>query len=413
MDFSTLGISPPYIEILKHRGIESPTEIQQRVIPFLLEKPPSPAGQSGGFPPANLIFTAPTGSGKTLAYLLPIFQKLNLIEGRNTLQALILAPTHELCSQIKKELESLSTVTSAEKTISRPILLIGSVPLNRQIETLKKNKPMTAVGNPARVLQLIRMKKLSLRSLRFLVLDEGDRLMAEELFPETSVVFSTAFNEKTDRLRQPDCRFIACSATFSAKSRERLFSLGPQNGPDWKYIETKAATVLQQNIEHWAFFAEKRKKISLLRSLLAAAQTKTGLKALVFCSRGGDAGNIVSQLQYHHLAAGGIWGDMDRKLRKTSLDDFRKGSLSVLVSSDLACRGLDIEGISHVIALDIPENHETYLHRAGRTGRAGKQGIMVSIGNEAELRCLQRIEKKLGITVYPKELYGGRIIVPE
>jgi superfamily II DNA/RNA helicase len=121
-------------------------------------------------------------------------------------------------------------------------------------------------------------------------------------------------------------------------------------------------------------------------------------------------GNIVSQLQFHHLAAGGISGDMDKKARKGALDNFRKGGISILAATDLACRGLDMEGISHIIALDVPDSEEAYLHRSGRTGRAGKQGIMVSIGNEAEMRRLAGIEKKLRITVYPKELYGGRIL---
>jgi superfamily II DNA/RNA helicase len=268
------------------------------------------------------------------------------------------------------------------------------------------------------------MKKLSLGCLSFLVLDEGDRLMADELFPETrelcAMIRSPAGGGKNggdlpDRAGPGSAGpcFIACSATFSGKNRERLFTLGVrgqgQTQP-WRIIEENDAAVLQKHIEHWALFAEDRKKIQLLRSFLAAAKPK---KALVFTTRGGQIGNIVSQLQFHHLAAGGIWGEMDKQARKAAMDNFRKGSLAILAATDLACRGLDIEGISHVIALDVPDSAEAYLHRAGRTGRAGKHGIMVSIGNEDEMRQLARIEKMLGITVYPKELYGGRVMAPD
>jgi superfamily II DNA/RNA helicase len=178
----------------------------------------------------------------------------------------------------------------------------------------------------------------------------------------------------------------------------------------WDTLEKNNAAVLQKAIEHWAFFGEERRKIPLLRSILAAAKPE---KTLVFTGRGGQLGNIVSQLRYHHLSAGGIGGDMDKKGRKEAMDAFRRGKLKILVATDLACRGLDVEGISHVIALDIPRSDETYLHRAGRTGRAGKRGIMASIGAEEELRNLARIEKKLGIIVYPREVYGGRILAPD
>jgi superfamily II DNA/RNA helicase len=162
-------------------------------------------------------------------------------------------------------------------------------------------------------------------------------------------------------------------------------------------------------VEHWAFFCEGRRKTGLLRSFIAAADPE---KALIFTGRGGEAGNIAAKLQHHKLAAGCLWGEMDKKSRKQALDDFRSGRIRFLVTSDLAARGLDIYGITHVISLDLSGDPDAYIHRAGRTARAGKRGIMVTIGDEAELRRLSAIEKRLGITVYPKELYGGRIAAP-
>jgi superfamily II DNA/RNA helicase len=405
-----LGITPFLCTRLLERNIQSPTEIQRLVIPRLL------SGE-------NLLFQAPTGTGKTFAYLLPLFQRLFADPGgiQGKVRLLICAPTLELCSQIKGEADFLlnkrpvadalvagtgtaavdaaTTGTAAStETVLRAALIIGSADIKRQIEILKKEKPTVVVGNSVRLLQLARMGRLKLDGVRAVVLDEGDRLVTKEMREETEALLR--FVPAEDR------QMAACSATFSAKSRERLFALF---GHSCTAVFIQAQEKIT-GIEHWAFFAENRKKISCLRSLLAAAKPK---KALVFTARGGDAGNILSQLQYHHFAAGGIWGDVEKRVRKAAMDGFRQGNLSVLVASDLACRGLDIAGISHVIALDVPDDSELYLHRSGRTGRTGKRGIMASIGNEEELRHLQKIEKKLGITVYPKELYGGRILAPE
>jgi superfamily II DNA/RNA helicase len=138
---------------------------------------------------------------------------------------------------------------------------------------------------------------------------------------------------------------------------------------------------------------------------------------LVFTSRGDEAGTILAKLQHHHISAAGLFGKINGKPlssgeRKAALDLFRSGKIDVLISTDLAARGLDIANVSHVIALDVPEDREVYIHRAGRTGRAGKRGIMITIGDETQMRLLASLEKKLKIKVIPKELYEGRICAP-
>jgi superfamily II DNA/RNA helicase len=449
MTFTELGIKNEFTRTLGSRNIKEPSEIQRLVIPALLASGPSgmpegsaatsdasavtsggSAATSGGSAGAvNLLFSSPTGTGKTLAYALPLLQQMaRYTEGpaggredfsrefRRGPELFVLAPTYELASQIKKELDALlpaafgGSPDSAADTISpvpRSTLLIGSAPFDRQIDALKKH-PAAVVGNPARVLQLVRMKKLSLRALRRLVLDEGDRLVADELFPETAELCRLAFPPGTPAADDPalrERRIIACSATFSGKNRERLFSLAPD--ARWEIVTQKENDILRKNIEHWAFFAEEREKTDLLRSFMAAAKPA---KALVFTSRASQVGRIVFRLQNHGLAAAGLWGDMDKKARKAAMDGFRKGNIPILVSSDLTARGLDVDRISHIIALDIPDSEETYIHRAGRTARAGRRGIMASFGDEEELRRLARIEKKLGIAVFPKALYAGRVL---
>ena len=395
--FADLGVSPVFIERLAARSISRPTAIQRLVVPSLL----------GG---RKVIFRSATGTGKTFAYLLPALGSLPA--GSDGAEApppspyrgpevLICAPTFELCSQIKSEIDFLFGEQSGSAA-----LLIGSVSLNRQIEGLKKNKPRVAVGNPGRLLVLAKMGKLKLRGLRFLVFDEADRLAAEESREEIREFARLAERE----LRGRDYAAAACSATVSGGIAELLAPLF--DGAE--IVSSDEQEILRERIEHWALFSESRRKIQTLRSLLAALTAgKAGRKVLVFAGGNDDAGKVLSQLQHHHLSAAGLFGAMDKRDRKAAVEAFRSGSIKVLVASDLAARGLDIPGVSHVIALDVPGSAESYIHRAGRTGRAGKRGVMVSIGDEVAMRRLSALEKKLGIIVRPKELSNGKIVAPD
>ena len=403
-DFTSLGVLPVFAEKLKERGIGGPTAIQRLAIPPLL------AGQS-------LAFRSATGTGKTFAYLIPALQRmLGDIESAAAfryqgLRVLLCAPTYELCSQIKEEVDFLLAPALAAlgqaAHYAPSSLLIGSVSLNRQIENLKKNKPLTAVGNPGRLLMLAKMGKLKLRGLRFLVLDEADRMTVAESRAETAALLR--FIDQSSGAGEGGLTAAACSATIADGTRDSLAEMLPV----FRQAETLASDereILRERIEHWAIFSEGRRKTQTLRSFLEAAKPK---KALVFAGRNDQAGKIAAALQYHHVSAAGLYGGMDKKERKQAADGFRSGKITALVSSDLAARGLDFPGISHVIALDVPEDPDVYIHRAGRTARAGKRGIMVSIGDEAEMRRLAALEKKLNIIVQPKDLYRGRVCKPE
>jgi superfamily II DNA/RNA helicase len=392
--FGDLGVSPFFASRLEDRGILKPTDIQRLVIPRLLE---------GG----NTLFRSATGTGKTFAYLIPFLQRILEYPASNGPAAgkaagsaigpilLVAAPTYELCAQIKEEADFL--LKAAVPPDTRVSLLIGSANLARQIEALKKEKPAVAVGNPGRLHLLARMGKLKLRDTRFLVLDEWDRLISPETLEETVSLLGLAARGPTGLL------WAACSATLQGKNREQLLAL---LGEDCETVETEEQEILRERIGHWAIFSERRGKIDTLKSFLSAARPK---KALVFSGGGGQPGIILSRLRYSRISAAGLWGDMDRKTRKDAVDGFRSGKYPVLVSSDLAARGLDIPGVTHVIALDVPADGEIYVHRAGRTGRAGKRGLMVSIGDGEEMRRLAVLEKKLGLAVYPKALFRGRI----
>jgi superfamily II DNA/RNA helicase len=409
--FEDLGVLPFFSARLGRRNIYKPTDIQQKVIPELLE------GRS-------LAFRSATGTGKTFAYLVPLVQRLvsdaGPAEGAAGAYAgpaiLILAPTSELCSQIKAEAdfllgESAPAAPAEDPADSRlpaaarlPVagLLIGSGNLKRQIETLKKDRPAVAVGNPGRLLLLAKMGKLRFGGLCSLVFDEGDRLAADDLRGEPLDLLEGLARSRSGGI--PGLVRAACSATLSLKNLESLL---PLVGEDLAVVETDEQEILRERIQHWAIWSEGRRKVETLRSFLAAAQPE---KALIFTGRSWDAEHIVPRLG--HLPAAALYGHMEKKRRRGAVAAFRSGKVRLLVSSDLAARGLDIPGITHVIALDVPPEADLYTHRAGRTGRAGKRGIMVSIGDETEMRRLALIEKRLGLTVYPKELCRGRIVAP-
>jgi len=395
-DFAGLGVLPEFAERLDKKSVTKPTAVQRLVIPKLLEN-------------KSVIFRSATGTGKTLAYLLPGLRLLLDGAGRpyQGPRLLVCAPTLELCSQIKDEIDFLLEGKSGVNVS----LLIGSINLSRQIDGLKKSKPLAVVGNPGRLLLLAKMGKLKLRDLSFLVLDEADRLTSPECRDETAAFAGlvaaeqkrrTGNGEQGTSADRRDLVIAACSATVSAKTKELLKGLLDSA----ELLETDEQEILRDRIAHWAIFSESRDKNQTLVSFLAAAKPK---KALVFTGRSNEAEKITSILQRKKIAAAALFSRMDKKERKTAMERFRSGKASVLVSSDLSARGLDIPGISHVIALDVSEDKDVYIHRAGRTARAGKKGIMVCIGDELEMRRLAALEKKLGITVYPKELYGGKV----
>jgi len=361
MDFIQLGVTPCLIKCLEKRSISKATDIQTKIIPHLA------AGES-------VLFTSATGTGKTFAYLLPILSKLlETQEPENTDNFkgpffVIIAPTLELCTQIKSELDFLT-----QEINIRSSLLIGSFNIDTQIEKLKKTRPNVVVGNPGRLLVLAKMGILKLSNVQFLVIDEADRLVSDELLDETSelckIIWKYTGKAKTNLV------FAACSATINKKNREKLlfnFYNKSKNHDDIKFIESDDQEILREKIEHWAIFTERRRKDQTLRSLLSALNTKKSkVKALIFTSRNDEALFALSRLQHHNVSAAGLFGKAGKKPissadRKIALDSFRDGNVMALVSTDLAARGLHIQGITHVIALDVPADSEVYIHRSGR-----------------------------------------------
>ena len=365
------NLSETIKEKLSTLNITEPTKVQDKIIPLIEE------GKS-------VLFQSETGTGKTYAYLLPLVNKLEQDQDKINLKILVCAPTFELASQINAAAKKITDRKTA--------LIIGGAPVKRQIETLKE-KPQIIIGTAARLVELIRLKKIKTQSLYALVFDECDRLLKKESF------------EDTDNLRNcvsKDCQIIGCSATIN-KSARIFFA-------DSESVIMPQEFILSNNIEHWAIYAELREKIEFLRKFLAAE--KPG-KALIFTSRADQVENIYNKLTYKHVECMALHAKADKQLRKAAIDKFRSGKCKVLITSDLGARGLDIPEITHIIQMDLPEDDDFFIHRAGRTARAGKHGINVVIGDEFEMRRYAALEKKFGLKVYPKQIRNGKICAPE
>lgn len=371
--FSNLGLKESIIQILSKLDISTPSLIQQKTIPEVLQN-------------KNVVFESETGTGKTFAYLLPLIQNLENCKS-NEDKIIILAPTYELASQIK--------LTASQVTSLKASLFIGGTPIKRQIEVLK-DKPQIIIGNPSRILELIHLKKLKTSNVRALVLDEADRLVSVEIADETKKLISTI---------PCDAQFIACTATLNQNTKHTLNGLFS----NLSEIILPKEDILSKKITHYALFAESRDKISTLKSFILAENPE---KVLVFTSRADQVENIAQKLQYKKVDCMALHAKTDKKERKAAIDRFRNGKCRILITSDLASRGLDIPGITHIVQMDLPSNEDFFVHRSGRTARAGKSGINVVIGDEYEMRKYAALEKKFGLKVYPKMLYKGKLVNP-
>jgi superfamily II DNA/RNA helicase len=374
MAFADLDVSPDLVAALARQRITEPTAIQVAALPALL------AGK-------DAYLNSETGTGKTLAYLLPIFCRLDATQ--EATQAVILAPTHELAIQIQRQCCDLAQ--NAGRPI-RTLLLIGGTPMDRQIDKLK-TKPHIVVGSPGRVRELIGMGKLKVQAVRSVVIDEADRSLAGESLPAIQAIIRAAPGGR---------QLIFASATEQPESTAALATLAP----DLVMLQTGAAPV-NENIEHLYLVCEGRDKPEVLRKLLHALRPE---RALVFVHRNETAEEVAAKLAHHGTPVADLHAALDKRDRKRAMDDFRSARVHVMIASDVAARGLDIPGITHVLNLDVPTQSKAYLHRVGRTARAGARGQAVTLMTEDEVRLVRRYENELGIVMRQVRLREGRLI---
>ena len=377
MSFETLLNHEALAQALAKMNITEPTDIQAQVIPHMLEG-------------RDVIGQAHTGSGKTLAYLCPILMQID--PTAKQVQALILAPTHELVMQIYRL--AVQLCKDAELDI-RCMSIIGEANINNQITKLKE-KPQLIVGTPGRVLDLIKKKKINCQTIRTVIIDEMDNLL-------DNTNQETMQNIIKSMLR--DRQLAAFSATASAHTLELL----KNHMHDPVEIVSKAEVKMNPNIEHFYLIGEQRDKFVLLRKLLHALDEEAE-RILIFMNDGPELDFLVDKLNYHKIRTYSLHGIVDKEERQKAMDEFRRGKIKILVSSDLAARGLDIPDITHVINMDFPAEPNEYIHRSGRTARGERTGQCYSLVNPKELAALRIYQRDFEIEVKPVHLVKGKIL---
>ncbi len=374
MTFPELAVHPELVAALARQRITIPTAIQVAALPVLL------AGQ-------DAYLNAETGTGKTLAYLLPIYCRLDV--SLEATQVVIVAPTHELAIQIQRTCADLAAEAAWPL---RVMLAVGGTSMERQLDKLKL-KPHVVVGTPGRVRDLIGARKLKTQALRTVVIDEADRLLVQESLSAIRDIIKAAPRER---------QLVFASATEQPGSAEALAALAP----GLVMVQAGAAQV-NADIEHLYLVCEERDKPEVLRKLLHALRPG---RAMVFAHRGETAAKVAEKLAYHKIPAADLHAAHDKWGRKQAMDDFRSARVRVLLASDIAARGLDIEGVTHVFNLDVPTESKAYLHRVGRTARAGAKGRAVTLMTRDDVRLVRRFESELGIVMHHVRLREGQVI---
>lgn len=359
---SQLGINPPLQQALKALEITEATEIQEKVIPLILSQT------------EDVVALAKTGTGKTAAFGLPLLQ-LTDVENESV-QTLILAPTRELAQQIHNQLSSFSENLPAVSMV----LVTGGSPLKKQIEALK-SPTQIVVATPGRLLDLLEKKALDLSTLKHLVLDEADEMfqaLKEDLLPI---------------LRQlpKKRRTFLFSATMPGKLKDIVHNFMAKNQVS---VSADMETSGPEGIEHQYIVIEPIEKLDVLLHFLS---TQEGGRGIIFCRTKSAVNKLAKNLAKRKISSGALHGSLTQGIRDRIMGQFREGYIDILVATDLVARGIDVKELSYIVNYHLPDTYDAYIHRSGRTGRAGAKGLSMTIIQKEEIREISDFEKELGI----------------
>ena len=355
-EFTQLNLHPQLVQAVTELGYTEPTPIQSAMIPLMLEG-------------HDVLGQAQTGTGKTAAFALPILH--NIEPGRGDVQALIVAPTRELALQVSKAIYEYGRFREV-----RVLTIYGGQPYGRQINRLRKGVDVV-VGTPGRLLDLIKRNALDLSHVQTVVLDEADEMLSMGFIEDIETIL-----DETPSERQ--------TALFSATLPSQIRRLADKylNNPQAITIERKQMTVAA--IEQRYYLVNAKDKLAALTRLFEVEEMTS---ALIFARTRLGTGELANELTVRGFPAESLNGDLSQDARERVMNRFRQGQIQVLVATDVAARGLDIDDISHVFNYDLPQDPEIYVHRIGRTGRAGRTGIAISLATPQERRRMQRIEQ--------------------
>ncbi len=362
MKFEDLNLIDPILKALKDKNYTEPTSIQKKVIPLILKR-------------NDVLGTAQTGTGKTAAFAIPIIQLIHRIEGRHQgrpkIRALIVTPTRELAIQIDENIKEYGKYTSVKHTV-----IFGGVKQGKQVEKLKKGVHVL-VATPGRLLDLINQGFIGLEAIKILVLDEADRMLDMGFIHDIRKLLTMLPSKRQ-------------SLFFSATMPNSIVKLSSKILSNPVKVEVSPVSSAAETIRQYVYYTNRTNKNDLLLHIL---KDKKINQVLLFARTKHGADKITRNLKRKRISSVAIHGDKAQNQRQKALKQFKAGKIRVLVATDIAARGIDIDKMKYVINYDIPNVAEAYVHRIGRTGRAGEDGISISICEPEENAYIKDIEK--------------------
>ena len=374
MSFTTLGLSEPLLRAIAEQGYTEPTPIQKQAIPLILSNKDVLAG-------------AQTGTGKTAGFTLPLLEQLSQatpLKGKPPVRALILTPTRELAAQVGESVKTYGKYLPFKATI-----IFGGVGIHPQIATLKKGVDIV-IATPGRLLDLASQKAIDLSSVEHLILDEADRMLDMGFVHDIKKVLALLPKRRQNLL---------FSATFSSEIKRLADNL--LNSPT--LIEVARRNTASESVEQVVHPVDRERKRELLAHLIKENDWR---QVLVFTRTKHGANRLSAQLEKNKISSAAIHGNKSQSARTKALDNFKKGYVRVLVATDIAARGIDIDQLPHVVNFELPNVPEDYVHRIGRTGRAGNEGEAMSLVCVDENKLLKDIEKLIKKEI-PKVVVEG------
>ena len=374
--FSESNLSPDIIKAVGELGYEKPTEIQKQTIPFILSDV------------RDLIALAQTGTGKTAAFSLPILDMID--DTSRKIQLLVLAPTRELALQIAKDIKNYTKYLPNIKTVA----VYGGSSITDQIRNLRE-KPQIIVGTPGRVIDLINRKALDFSQIHWLVLDEADEMLSMGFKDDLETILSETPETKQTLL-------------FSATMNKEVERISKNYLTNPHRISVGSINAVKKNIKHEYYVVNYRQKKEALKRLIDANPNQY---SIIFCRTKMETQDVADFLMQNGYAADALHGDLSQAQRDTVMKKFRLKNIDILVATDVAARGLDVNSLTHVIHYSLPDDPEVFVHRSGRTGRAGKDGISMALIKPEETRKLNQIKSQTKIEIVEKQIPKGEDII--
>ena len=374
--FSESGLSPEIIKAVSELGYESPTEIQKQTIPFILSDI------------RDLIALAQTGTGKTAAFSLPILDMID--DTSRKIQLLVLAPTRELALQIAKDIKNYTKYLPNVKTVA----VYGGSSITDQIRNLR-DKPQIIVGTPGRVIDLINRKALDFSNIHWLVLDEADEMLSMGFKDDLETIL-----KETPETKQ--------TLLFSATMNKEVERISKNYLTNPHRISIGAINAVKKNITHEYYVVNYRQKKEALKRLIDANPNQY---SIIFCRTRMETQDVADFLMQNGYAADALHGDLSQAQRDTVMKKFRLKNIDILVATDVAARGLDVNSLTHVIHYSLPDDPEVFVHRSGRTGRAGRDGVSMALIKPEETRKLNQIKAQTKIEIKEQQIPKGDEII--